>query len=289
MPKSSIRVLDTLELLALHQEGLSHAEFAASLRIPKSSLTGVLGDLLARGYISFDATNRRYTLGSQVLTLSRGYLEALSLTRIGRPILTEIVRGINESAALAVRNGLEMLVVAQETCSHPLAHTMTVGSRGPLHSTASGKVLLAWLPEPEINALLDRLVLSPVTRHTKTDRDRLAAELVETRARGWAVSDEEALEGVYAIAAPVATADGVAALSVAIPVARLSKRLKESAKNTLQERAASMSTALGERPFPFAKGGEDNVEDNPSGRARSRLTERRRNHARLVPNVAGRG
>ena len=246
MVKSSSRVLDVMECLATGREPASHAALARQLGIPKSSLTGLLKDLVERRYVVFDPETARYRLGSQVLVLSKAYLDPLSLTRAGRPVLSTIIRRVNESAALAVQDGPDFLVVAQETCSHPLAHTMTIGSRAPLYGSASGKILLAFAPREEYGALLDAMKLVPLARNTIVSRAQLEEELALVAASGVAVSDEEALDGVYALAVPV-RADGcvVAALSVAIPTSRLTESLKAQVLSALKEGAETIGVAMG--------------------------------------------
>lgn len=224
MPKSALRVLNVLEALASEQRAMSHAELAAHLGIPKSSLTGLLADLVERRYVVYDSERRRYGLGSQLLVLAKGYLEPLSLVRVGAPVLTRIVGAVNESAALSVLEGDQMLVLAQETCSQPLAHTMTIGTRSPLHSTASGKILLALATGDRRQTLLDSLPLPRMARHTLLDRARLRAEIDRVADARLAASDEEAIDGVYALGVPI-FADGhcVAALSVAGPASRITE------------------------------------------------------------------
>lgn len=246
MPKSSLRVLDMLELLASEQKALSHNEIAQRMQIPKSSLTGLLNDLVNRRYVVFEQDTRRYSLGAQVLAISQGYLEVLSVTRVGRPILTHVVHRVNENSALSIRDGTENVVIAQETCTHPLKQTMEIGSRSPLHCTASGKVLLAFLAEPAREEVFRDLRLDRITRRTITDPDKLRRHLHSVAENGYAVSDEEAIEGVLALAFPVMAADGVvASLSTAIPISRLTDRLKRTAIDTLKDASAKMSAMLG--------------------------------------------
>ena len=251
MPKSSLRVLDMLELLASEQKALSHNEIAQRMQIPKSSLTGLLNDLVNRRYIVFEQDTRRYGLGAQVLAIAGGYLEQLSLTRVGRPILSEVIRRVNENSALSIRDSAENVVIAQETCTHPLKQTMVIGSRSPLHCTASGKVLLAFLAPPVRDAVLRDLHLERVTRHTITDQEKLRKHLLSVFDNGYAVSDEEAIEGVLAIGFPVMSATGVvASLSTAIPISRLTEQLKRKVIETLQDASARMSATLGGHSQP---------------------------------------
>jgi IclR family acetate operon transcriptional repressor len=103
----------------------------------------------------------------RVLAVSQGYLEQLSATRDGRPILSEFLKLLNENSALSIRDGMENVVIAQESCTHPLKQAIVIGSRSPFHCTASGKALLAFLPGPERDAILRKLQRERITRRTK--------------------------------------------------------------------------------------------------------------------------
>ena len=123
---------------------------------------------------------------------------------------------------------------------------MTIGSRAPLYGSASGKILLAFAPREEYGALLDAMKLVPLARNTIVSRAQLEEELALVAASGVAVSDEEALDGVYALAVPV-RADGcvVAALSVAIPTSRVTESLKAQVLSALKEGAETIGVAMG--------------------------------------------
>jgi len=258
VPKSGLRVLDVLEYLAGPPvadgvtggagagpgAGATHAGIAEALGIPKSSLTGLLGDLAGRGYVRFDPASRRYILGSRVLSLGRRYLEALDLPRIAEPVLDSIVKQVNESSALAIRDGSEIVVIAQATCGHQLVYTMTVGHRAPLHCTASGKIILAF--EADREALLAGMDLARVTGKTITDRAVLRRHLRDARSSGYAVSDEEAIDGVFALAVPIFAGRRVAAaLSTAIPSSRLTGGLARRVLRVLADGADELNAHLG--------------------------------------------
>lgn len=248
MPKSTSRALEVLEALASSTGTMSHADLAKVLAIPKSSLTAVIGDLFKLGYVSQDDVTKRYELGSAVMTLARSYMENCDIVRMGRPILTRIVSEIDEATTLALVDGDQGLVVAQEVSSRPGAQrTISLGERAPLSTTSAGKIMLAFLPRDHRERLLSSIPLPRTARNSVTDRDALAAEVEQVRELGVSYSREEAIDGVIAIGVPVWGPEGqlVAALSTAVPAYRFDAVLEEKIIAQLKQGAETLTVGLG--------------------------------------------
>jgi IclR family pca regulon transcriptional regulator len=81
--------------------------------------------------------------------------------------------------------------------------TISIGTRFPAYATSMGRVLLAGLPAPELDAYLDRVTMRPFTPRTITDHELLRAELDQVREQGWALVDQELEEGLRSLAAPI--------------------------------------------------------------------------------------
>ena len=109
----------------------------------------------------------------------------------------------DESSALAVRKGDEMLIVYGENCSQPLKRTVEIGYRAPIYTTAGGKVILAHQSDEEIDQYLSSIELTPKTHATITDSTMLLEELKAIRLEKIAYAQEERYEGLIAMAAPV--------------------------------------------------------------------------------------
>lgn len=227
---------------------MSHADLAKALTIPKSSLTAVIGDLVKLGYVSQDEATKRYELGSGVMTLARSYMENCDIVRMGRPVLTRIVSEIDEATTLALIDGDQGLVVAQEVSSRPGAQrTISLGERAPLSTTSAGKIMLAFLPEEHRERLLSTIPLPRTARNSVTDRGALAAEVERVREMGVSFSREEAIDGVIAVGVPVWGGEGqlVAALSTAVPAYRFDTALEEKIVAQLKQGAETLTVSLG--------------------------------------------
>lgn len=251
MVKSATRVIQILETVGASKNGISHAELSAVLKIPKGSLSLLLADLVAHDFLSLrKEEERRYVIGPQVLVIAGQYLTDLDIVQLGRPVVHELMNTTDESSALAVRKGDEMLIVYGENCSQPLKRTVEIGYRAPLYTTAGGKAILAHLADEEIQKYLSSVKLTPKTHSTITDPKQLLKELEAIRLEKIAYTREERYEGLIAMAAPVFDLFGsvVAALVVTVPTIRFNANSEKLIKKTLDGASEKLSRQLGFNP-----------------------------------------
>ena len=247
MVKSADRVFQILETIGLDREGITHGELSAKLRIPKSSLTSLLANLVTREYLSLDSRGRRYRLGPGILLLAGRYLQGLDLVRLGYPLIRRITGAIDESAEIAVKRGDEIMIICKEDCSRPLGRIIQIGDRAPIYATAAGKVILAHLSEQEINQYISTVALMPITKKTITDPEILRRELAAIRAGSLGLSHEEMNEGITAMASPVFDLQRrvVASIVLPIPTVRFSPEKEKTAGGVLRRSAMELSRQLG--------------------------------------------
>jgi DNA-binding IclR family transcriptional regulator len=252
MVKSATRVIQILESVGASKNGISHAELSAALDIPKGSLSLLLADLVAHDFLSLrKEEERRYVIGPQVLVIAGKYLTDLDIVRLGRPVVREVMNRTDESSALAVRKGDEMLIVYGENCSQPLKRAVEIGYRAPLYTTAGGKAILAHQSDKEIDQYLSSVKLTPKTHATITDSKKLIKELKGIRLEKIAYSREERYEGLISMAAPVFDLFGsvVAAIVVTLPKIRFNPKSEKLVKKTLNKASERLSRQLGFKPL----------------------------------------
>jgi IclR family KDG regulon transcriptional repressor len=246
-----------MECLASTDRPLSTLEVAELCGLSRPTAYRFLTTLLARGYVASNQ-NGHYHLGTRVLTLSKGLLDRLDLTELDRPELRELSQASNETVHFAILDDTEMLYIDKVESSQPVRMHSTIGARNPLHCTAIGKAVLAFIPVEERNALLDRIAFIPRTPNTITDRAALAEHLELVYSRGFAIDDIENEEGIRCVGAPVFNHTGrvFAAISISGPAYRLSiPRLLEL--STLVITAANaISNKLGYVPQSPSPGDE---------------------------------
>lgn len=241
------RTLDILEALADRGEA-GIAQLSHQVGLHASTVHRLLSTLISRGYVRQNHETGRYQLGLKALDVARAVRDHLDLRMEALPILRELMQKSGETANLAVLDGQHLVYLEQ--VSSPgwmLRMFVQVGARAPLHSTASGKVLLAYLPEIELNKKLADYTLTPYASRTIVDKGILLSELAEVRRAGYATDYGEQEEGVSCVAGPVRDSTGrvVAAISVSGPWIRITAERVSVLVPLINESCARLSTALG--------------------------------------------
>ena len=238
-----VRALGVLELLRESPRDLGVSDVARMLSINISTAHRMLRALLSAGYVSQNPETDRYRLGRQAFLLGLAAGRNLGLPAV-TPILERLRDETGESVNLVVRDGDEGLVVLRVESEQPLRFTQQAGTRIPLHCTSSGKVLLAFAPDPA--AAVAGLDLSKMTPSTLTSRKALLRDLAEVRERGYSINRGERIPGVCGVAAPVSDPGGETKAAVAVqgPAVRVTDERCAELGRMLQDVAAEISAAL---------------------------------------------
>ena len=214
------RALGLLELLARAGGRAGRRELAERSGLPLGTVHRLLSTLAATGHVRQDG-DRRYALGTALMPL--GDAATRLLGGWAQPFLVRLVEASGETSNLAVLDDDRVLYLAQAPGRHRMRMFTEVGRRVPPHTTAVGKVLMAWHDEAQVRRVLARTGMEAHTPRSLTTVPAFLAALAEVRGRGWAVDDEEEEEGVRCLGVPVGPGpQAVAALSVSGPASRLS-------------------------------------------------------------------
>lgn len=243
------RAVDVLNLFAESGEPtLGVTEIAQELGLSKAVVFRILSSFRAKGFIEIDDRTRRYALGPKVLLLGLSQLDRLDFRQMARDAMEELSRATNETATLSVRMGDQRVYIDQVTPPRDVKMVVQLGRPVPLHAGASSKALLAFLPQAEQDAYLSSGKLDKLTPRTVTAERTLRKELKEIRARGFAVSFGERLEGAGSVAAPLLGHEGLplAVISVSGPVERFKPHAGDAARLLLDE-TGRLSRLLGYR------------------------------------------
>ncbi|GIJ10865.1 IclR family transcriptional regulator [Micromonospora andamanensis] len=241
--KSAGRTLDLLELLADHPQAWALGDLARALGIPKSSLHGLLRTLTSRGWVRTDETGSRFRLGLRALRVGAAYLDGDDRIGLLAGVLDELSRRFGEAVHLGRLDGDQVVYLAKRESVHRLRLYSAIGRRLPAHATALGKALLAEHPDQEVDRMLT-WPLARLTPHTVTDPEALHAALAAVRTTGHAVDQEENAEGIRCVAMAVPLArPAVDAVSVSVPVSRLSPELEAAIVASLRELLGDLAKA----------------------------------------------
>ncbi len=216
------RVIDVLELLAPTGTGLTGSEMSRRLHLPKSTVFLLLRHLVERGIVSLDPVTRRYRTGPALVQLAFQVTAGIDLVRTARPHLDRLSRETTEDVYVGIRHGTRFIYVDKLEGTQSVRLNLRLGQPRYLHSTAVGKLLLAFGPPDLLEQVVAEHGLPKMTPATITDVGRLREELRRIRERGYSVSEAENIEGVYGFAAPVRDHSGevVAAVHISTLKAR---------------------------------------------------------------------
>jgi len=223
--KKALAILDTFTQDILSQ-GVT--EIAKKLRLHKSTTFALLTTLKEEGYVVYDPSTRRYVLGYKPLDLAGRILYRRDLRELSIPIMQELSKAIEEDVALNIVIEGKRVCVALIESRYFVRQFVPVGKALPLHCSAAGKVLMAYLSRGELDAILTKHGLPQFTPNTITQKERLIKELEEVKKRGYGESREEYGKEAASLAFPIFNGNGelVASLSIQSTVNRLTKRTR---------------------------------------------------------------
>ena len=239
------RAVTILEFLAARGEA-GVTEIAGELGVHKSTASRLVSALQRRGLLDQHGERGKYALGFGIVRLAAATTGRMDLARLGQPTCQALAETVGETVNIAVSDGEAAITIAQEFGSAAVTTQNWVGRRTPLHATSAGKVLLAWMDEPERRVLLRRR-LPRYTDATITDVPAMRTELARVVDEGYARSFEELEVGMHAVAVPVWAHDNtvVAALSASGPAYRLPRRRARGIVGDMRDAARELSTRLG--------------------------------------------
>lgn len=249
MVQSLDRAFDVLEALAFADDDLSVSELSEQLDLPLATVHRLLSSLAARGYVTQEASTRRYGPGPRLLEVAARAARSrrFDLIRIARAELVKLTAETGETSNLIVRQGDLAVYQEQIPSPHMVRMFTEIGQRAPLYCTGGGKAILSALPIAELEQYLAGGHFERWTNRTITDPERLRAELMTAREQGFALDDEEREEGVCCVAAPIFDRRGqvVGAISLSGPSTRLNRARAEELGPRVREAALACSRQLG--------------------------------------------
>jgi len=213
--------LQVIEAFDQERSRLTISEVAQRAGLTRAAARRYLITLAHLGYVRHE--QKVFSLTPKVLRLGQSYLHSARLPRIVQPLLYRLAYSLEEAASAGVLDHDELVCVAAVSAGRVVSATLQPGTRVPAFCTANGRVLLASLPQPQIEAFLARQQLEPITAHTIVNKERLLLEIARTRAQGYSVVDQELEVGLRTIAVPLKNFRGetVAAMNVSVHAARM--------------------------------------------------------------------
>lgn len=244
-PLAVERVLALIAEVAAAPDGCSLTGLSEKMATPKTSLLNLLPSLVSSGYLI--RQGNRYRLGQAAFTLA----ELITNTKpdpikLAQPLLQKLALDADKTVTLAVlsENQRMILHVAKEEPPDAMRFSVDVGALAPVHTTAAGRVMLAFGPSAWSEDFLANAQLRSRTARTIIDREELLLSTEAVRARGYAMTKGETYETVGAISAPVFDKDGLAFALVAAGAVEKVTRQEEWLASLVRRTAEEISARL---------------------------------------------
>ena len=230
--------IDVLDVLAKSGCALGVSDIARRTGLSKATVHHLLATLESRRFVMRDPASTRYRLSWALYELGSSVVRDVDISRAARPYLDKLAAQTSESVLLGILDEDSVLYLDRGEAPSGLRMTANAGRRGPLHATASGKVLLAYTRDAQ---LFERIACRPLPRFTTTtitEPSALRQELAQARQQGFATCWQEREVGLCSLAVPLRNYVGavVGSLTVAGPATRLTMR-------TLQAHLAPLHAA----------------------------------------------
>ncbi len=242
---SLARGLAVVKAFSDQRRSMTIAQISHKTGIPRAAVRRCLYTLKQLGYADAEANN--FYLKPKILSLGYSYLSSTPLAIAAQPCLNQLSRTLNESCSLAVLEQEEVLYICRSQTSRVLSVALNAGSRLPAHCTSLGRVLLAGLREPELDAFFERAKLVAYTDRTVVEEERLREIIADVRLKGYAIVEEELEIGLRSVAVPVRGASGatMAALNIGAQSTRVTRdEVEQSFLPALLNAASDLSVLL---------------------------------------------
>ena len=242
MDSTTKKGFQLLELLARSNEPRAVTDVARETGLTRSNVQRTLATLCELGYADKDPASSRYFPSLRLWEMGIPVLSRNEIVRAARARLLAVYGATGETTVLCLRQGQEIVYVNKLESQTPIRMSCGIGTRLPLHATATGRVIAAFLPESE------RASLCQEATDARADM-ALADDLAAIRSKGYAVSVGTYRSGVNSIAVPVHAAGGAVSASIALtgPEERLTSDWMQSQLHRLLDAAARISESLGYR------------------------------------------
>jgi DNA-binding IclR family transcriptional regulator len=226
-------------------------EIAEATSLNKATTLRILGSLIEEGFVSRIAGAKTYELGQEARVMAISARRSVDIAELAQPSLLRLSEKSADTALLSVRSGVEALYLARSVGSHPLQpNYLQIGTRRPLGVGAGNLALLVWLPDAEIDAIID-VIVPRLAKSPRITPKFLRERIVAARKHGHTVLIDAAYPGMGGVGVPVRDETGqvVAALSIGASSDRIRRREAELAE-MLKKEALVLARAMAQPAKP---------------------------------------
>lgn len=240
------RAVMILKCFSEKNRELKLTDISDELGLNKSTVHGIITTLKYHGLIDQNEENQKYKLGLYLLELGDIVTRSMDIRKIASPIINDICSKIEETVHLGTLDNMDVVYIDKQESNQSMRIFTTIGARNPAYCTGIGKAMLAYVDSEILMKQLPEK-LEKYTAYTITEKTEILKELESIRKNGYAMDNEERIEGLTCIASSVFDHTGSAkyAISVSGPTIRMTKEKIEETIKLVKDAAKEISNRLG--------------------------------------------
>ena len=240
------RAVAILECFNEEKKELRLSEISEKLGLNKSTVHGIATTLKYHGFISQDKETQKYRLGIRFIEFGDLVTNSLNIRNATLSVIDEVCGKIEETIHVAILDGLDIVWIEKKECNKSIKTSTKIGARLPAYTTADGKIILCYQDKDKINNYLPKRI-PKFTPNTITGKAGFIKRLEEARKNGYIIDNEEFVEGIKCVAAPIFDHEGNVrfSLSTTGPAFRMTEEKIEELVIIITEAANEISRRIG--------------------------------------------
>jgi DNA-binding IclR family transcriptional regulator len=240
------RALDILLCFTREDPTRSLTQIAESIHMSKTTVHRLLATLENKRFITRDNATGLYRLGFRFIEMASIVLQDVELHRWAQPYLQRLASEYGETVDLSILDGSHVIYLEVIESPQRVKLAAAVGQRLPAYFTASGKALLAYLPEEQVKKIISEN-LAEAAKENPASLEGMIAELRSAEERGYAISEQEYEDQINAVAAPIFDKDKnpIASIAIVGPSFRLSRDRLPELGEKLRKMTQEISSEVG--------------------------------------------
>lgn len=252
------RAIGILNLFRKNKSSLSLAEISSAMGIAKTTVHTIVKTLEYNGFLHQDIHNKKYSLGFSLFELGTIQAANLVINRHASKPMHALANDTNAGCRLAIWDADTVFITMTVFPMGQDTQFRQLGPRLPAYCTALGKTMLSHMPDKKLELYFENTPLSAYTSHTILDQKALRKELLESRKRGYAISNREILLHQVGIGAPVLNEDGsvIGAVSLNLNQEEITDEMIEKKATRLLRATYEISAEMGYQPISITPGTE---------------------------------
>lgn len=223
------RAVAILDCFSEEKKELRLSEISERLGLNKSTVHGIISTLKYHGFISQDEETQKYKLGIRFVQFGDLVINSMNIRNAAVPVIDAVCERIEETVHIAMLDGLDVVWIEKRECTKSIKTSTKIGARLPAYTTADGKIIICYQNKDKIKNYLPKRI-PQYTKNTITNKGEFIKKLEEMKKNGYAIDNEEYVEGLKCVAAPIFDHNGKVrfSLSTTGPAFRMDEeRIKE--------------------------------------------------------------